>query len=152
MPLAPVNSCELHNYYLVLSFLLIYSSSGLSTDVFFLINTNINNSPSCRNRLVKKQSCLLTTRRLWELSLIWKGVSCRCFVWSIAVKVCCHTCVFIHIFGCYAFIVNINILLCVHPVRFCRWISIGLAGKYFGLTNFGFEMRSCRYVGSSVVY
>src|SRR6218665_1674531 len=35
--LAPVNSCELHNYYLVLSFLLMYSSSGLSTDVFFLI-------------------------------------------------------------------------------------------------------------------
>ena len=32
-----VNSCELHNYYLVLSFLLMYSSSGLSTDVFFLI-------------------------------------------------------------------------------------------------------------------
>src|SRR6218665_27427 len=26
----PVNSCELHNYYLVLSFLLMYSSSGLS--------------------------------------------------------------------------------------------------------------------------
>src|SRR6218665_2334754 len=35
--LAPVNSCELHNYYLVLSFLLMYSSSSLSTDVFFLI-------------------------------------------------------------------------------------------------------------------
>src|SRR6218665_1501838 len=32
--LAPVNSCELHNYYLALSFLLMYSSSGLSTDVF----------------------------------------------------------------------------------------------------------------------
>src|SRR6218665_1919231 len=32
--LSPVNSCELHNYYLVLSFLLMYSSSGLSTDVF----------------------------------------------------------------------------------------------------------------------
>jgi len=27
----------LHNYYLVLSFLLMYSSSGLSKDVFFLI-------------------------------------------------------------------------------------------------------------------
>src|SRR6218665_778245 len=35
--LAPVNSCELHNYHLVLSFLFMYSSSGLSTDVFFLI-------------------------------------------------------------------------------------------------------------------
>src|SRR6218665_3663810 len=35
--LAPGNSCELHNYYLVLSFLFMYSSSGLSTDVFFLI-------------------------------------------------------------------------------------------------------------------
>ena len=33
--LAAVNSCQLHNYYyLVLSFLLMYSSSGLSTDVF----------------------------------------------------------------------------------------------------------------------
>src|SRR6218665_10039 len=33
--LAPVNSCELHNNnYLVLSFLLMYSSSGLSTDGF----------------------------------------------------------------------------------------------------------------------
>src|SRR6218665_829098 len=31
--MAPINSCELHNYYLVLSFLLVYSSSGLSTDV-----------------------------------------------------------------------------------------------------------------------
>src|SRR6218665_453933 len=30
----PVDSCELHNYYLVLSFLFMYSSSGLSTDVF----------------------------------------------------------------------------------------------------------------------
>ena len=39
--LAPVNSCELHNYYLVLSFLLTYSSSGLSTDVFSN-KTNIN--------------------------------------------------------------------------------------------------------------
>ena len=37
--LAPVNSCELHNYYLALSFLLmtLCSSSGLSTDAFFLI-------------------------------------------------------------------------------------------------------------------
>jgi len=35
--LAPVNSCELQNYYLVLSSLFMYSSSGLSTDVFFLI-------------------------------------------------------------------------------------------------------------------
>src|SRR6218665_2833098 len=35
--LAPVNSCELHNYHLVLSFLFMYSSSGLSADVFFLI-------------------------------------------------------------------------------------------------------------------
>src|SRR6218665_609611 len=35
--LAPVNSCELHNYYLVLSLLVMYSSSGLSTDVCFLI-------------------------------------------------------------------------------------------------------------------
>src|SRR6218665_3852134 len=34
VPLAPVNPSELHNYYLVLSFLLMYSSSGLSTDVF----------------------------------------------------------------------------------------------------------------------
>src|SRR6218665_1525811 len=40
--LAPVNSCELHNYHLVLSFLLMYSSSGLSTDVFFPNKTNIN--------------------------------------------------------------------------------------------------------------
>src|SRR6218665_2236283 len=40
--LAPVNSCELHDYYLVLSFLLMYSSSGLSTDVFLKIKTNIN--------------------------------------------------------------------------------------------------------------
>src|SRR6218665_3153277 len=32
--LAPVNSCELHNYYLILSFLIMYSSSDLSTDVF----------------------------------------------------------------------------------------------------------------------
>src|SRR6218665_3189759 len=32
--LAPINSCELHNHYLVLCFLLMYSSSGLSTDVF----------------------------------------------------------------------------------------------------------------------
>ena len=35
--LAPVNSCELHNCYPVLSLLLMYSSSGLSTDVFSLI-------------------------------------------------------------------------------------------------------------------
>src|SRR6218665_4153528 len=41
MLLAPVNSCVLHNYYLVLSFLLMYSSSGLSTDVF-PNKTNIN--------------------------------------------------------------------------------------------------------------
>ena len=40
--LAPVNSCELHNYHLVLSFLFVYSSSGLSTDVFFPNKTNIN--------------------------------------------------------------------------------------------------------------
>src|SRR6218665_2905100 len=40
--LAPVNSCELHNYLLVLSFLFMYSSSGLSTDVFFPNKTNIN--------------------------------------------------------------------------------------------------------------
>jgi len=39
--LAPVNSCESHNYYLVLSFWLMYSSSGLSTDVF-PNKTNIN--------------------------------------------------------------------------------------------------------------
>src|SRR6218665_1631395 len=32
--LTPVNSCELHNYYLVLSVLLMYSIGGLSTDVF----------------------------------------------------------------------------------------------------------------------
>src|SRR6218665_3650428 len=41
MPLAPVNSCELDNYYLILRFLFIYSSSGLSTDVFSN-KTNIN--------------------------------------------------------------------------------------------------------------
>src|SRR6218665_3673736 len=41
--LAPVNSCELHNYHLVLSSLFMYSSSGLSTDVFFPNKTNINN-------------------------------------------------------------------------------------------------------------
>src|SRR6218665_1529691 len=40
--LASVNSCELHNYHLVLSFLFMYSSSGLSTDVFFPNKTNIN--------------------------------------------------------------------------------------------------------------
>src|SRR6218665_2511298 len=40
--LAPVNSCELHNYHLVLSFLFMYSSSGLSTDVFLPNKTNIN--------------------------------------------------------------------------------------------------------------
>src|SRR6218665_2324572 len=40
--LDPVNSCELHNYYLVLSFLLMHSSSGLSTDAFFSNKTNIN--------------------------------------------------------------------------------------------------------------
>src|SRR6218665_2185960 len=39
--LAPVNSCELHNYCLVLSYLFMYSSSGLSTDVF-PNKTNIN--------------------------------------------------------------------------------------------------------------
>src|SRR6218665_238396 len=44
--LAPVNLCELRNYYLVLSFLLIYSSSGLSTDVF-PNKTNINKLNEC---------------------------------------------------------------------------------------------------------
>ena len=43
MLLAPVNLCELHNYYLVLSFLLMYSSSVLSTHVFHN-KTNINTS------------------------------------------------------------------------------------------------------------
>jgi len=39
--MATVNSCELLNYYLVLSFLLMYSESGLSTD-FIPNKTNIN--------------------------------------------------------------------------------------------------------------
>jgi len=46
--LAPSNSCELHNYYLVLSFFLMYSSSGLSIDVFSnKTNININWFRSC---------------------------------------------------------------------------------------------------------
>src|SRR6218665_1078385 len=54
--LAPVNSCELHNYHLVLSFLSMYSSSGLSTDVFFPNKTNINNitrEQGCRDPFLK---------------------------------------------------------------------------------------------------
>src|SRR6218665_204167 len=39
--LATVNSCELQNSYLVLNFFLMYSSSGLSNDVF-PNKTNIN--------------------------------------------------------------------------------------------------------------
>ena len=51
--LAPVNSCELHNYYLVLSLLLMYSSSGLSTDVFSN-KTNINTLLQALSRQVTK--------------------------------------------------------------------------------------------------
>src|SRR6218665_1678334 len=45
--LAPINSCELHNYYLVLSFLLMYSSSSLSIYVF-PNKTNINRTAKCK--------------------------------------------------------------------------------------------------------
>src|SRR6218665_2975453 len=61
MLLAPVNSYILHNYYLVLNFLLRYSSSGLSTDVF-PNKTNINRcvSVSVCDRVRGSRACDFT--------------------------------------------------------------------------------------------
>lgn len=97
-------------------------------------------------------SSRLTTRRLREFISVWERICYCCFMWTIPVEVGGHTRVFVHIFSSYVLLVDIYVLLCIHPVGFSRRICIWLTEEFFGLTDIGFKMRSGQYLWRKIVW